>query len=350
MSLLESTLKAIQKIEIDPDGKIQDRLNSLAKPRNSLGRLEELGRLLGTLFPRFTKRSERFKAPAKTLLVFAADHGVAARKVSPYDQAMSAKVLSACAKGKTAVNVLAASAGAKTVFIDCGLKSPVKTSGVKARRVGKGTKDFTKEPAMTREEAIQAIEAGIETVQAQKGSLEVIGVATLGVANTTTAAALVCALSGKAPEAVTGAGSGADQEIIFRKADAVRDAIKLHDPDPDDAIGLITQLGGFEIAAVAGACLAAAQLRKAVVLDGFASTVGGLLAARLAPDALGVMVPSHLAPEPGHAAAVAILKRQPLLVMNMRLAGGCGACLAMPILDAAARVLATMATAKEAGL
>ena len=350
MSRLEDTLKAIRKIEIDPDGAVGRRLDALAVPDDSLGRLAEFSRLLGTVCPRLLKKTKRFKPPAKTLMVFAADHGVTAQNISPYPPEMTRKVLRAGLSGRLAANVMAVHAGAKTVFVDCGVLQPLSGEGLISSRVAAGTRDFTEAPAMTRVEAIRAVEAGIEAVEGLKGALDLIGLGTLGVGNTTTAAALVCALAGRPPNEVVGVGSGADREMIERKADAVRRAIRLHDPDPDDALGLISKMGGFEIAAVCGACLAAARRRKVVLLDDFASTVGGLLAVALAPDALGVMVPSHLMPEPGHAVCIRLLDRQPLLVMNVRLGSGVGACMAMSWMDAAARLLATMATKKEAGL
>jgi nicotinate-nucleotide--dimethylbenzimidazole phosphoribosyltransferase len=320
------------------------RLDSLTKPRGSLGRLEELAVrtvvITGNPMP-------RIEAPV--IFTLAGDHGVAAEGVSAYPQAVTAQMLENFARGGAAVNVLARHVGARVVVADLGVAAPVAAgAGIVERRVGPGTRSITKGPAMTLDEAVRAIAAGAALVQ--EAAPDCVGTGEMGIGNTTAASALTAALTGADPGAVTGRGTGLTDDAWARKVQAVRRALAVNRPDPGDPLGVLAALGGFEIAGLVGVVLAGASRRVPVVLDGFIATAAALVAARLAPAARAYWIAAHRSAEPGHARLLEALGLVPYLELDMRLGEGTGAALGIGLVRAALACYREMATFKEAGV
>ncbi len=322
----------------------RERLDHLTKPRGSLGRLEELVVravvITGEPLP-------RIESPV--IFTLAADHGVAAEGVSAYPQAVTAQMVENFARGGAAVNALARHVGARVVVADFGVSAPVTArADVVDCRVGPGTRSITRGPAMTREEAVRAIEAGAALVDG--AAPDCIGTGDMGIGNTTAASALTAALTGADPAMVTGRGTGVTDDAWVRKVEAVRRALEVNRPDARDPLGVLAAVGGFEIAGLAGVALAGAARRVPVVLDGFIATAAALVAARLAPAARHYMIAAHRSAEPGHVRLLEALGFAPYLELGMRLGEGTGAALGIGLLRAALACYREMATFKEAGV
>lgn len=340
-------------------------LDRLTKPPGSLGRLEDLAIQLAGIRGRLVTAIDH---PA--VVVFAADHGVTAQGVSAYPPEVTAQMVANFAAGGAAINVLARMAGARLVVVDIGVAGdaapagepsgdgPVAAGGaggpgarlVRAR-VASGTRDMTITSAMTRDEALAAIDVGRRVVvELVAGGLDLLAVGEMGIGNTTAASAIVAALTGRPPVEVTGRGTGVDDPGLGRKVRAIEAALALHRPDPADPLGVLGAVGGLEIAGLVGAILAAAAARVPVVLDGFITGAAGLLAAALAPNLAGRQIASHRSVEPGHAIVLDRLRLEPLLDLRLRLGEGSGAALAIPLLVSAARICGEMATFDSAGV
>jgi nicotinate-nucleotide--dimethylbenzimidazole phosphoribosyltransferase len=322
----------------------RQRLDSLTKPRGSLGRLEELAvRLVvitGNPMPRLD---------APVIFTLAADHGVAAEGVSAYPQAVTAQMVENFARGGAAVNVLARHVGARVVVANFGVASQLgEHAGILSRSIGPGTRSITKGPAMTRDEAIRAIVEGAALVDA--AAPDCVGTGEMGIGNTTAASALTAALTGADPAMVTGRGTGVADDVWVAKVEAVRRALAVNRPDAGDVLGVLTAVGGFEIAGLVGVVLAAAARRVPVVLDGFIATAAGLVAARLAPAARSYLIAAHRSAEPGHVRVLEALGLTPYLELGMRLGEGTGAALGIGLLRAALACYGEMATFKDAGV
>jgi nicotinate-nucleotide--dimethylbenzimidazole phosphoribosyltransferase len=347
VTLLEQTLAAIPDPDLAAAAEAQRRLDAKTKPRGSLGRLEELARALaaiqGTASPR---------AASKAVVVMAADHGVAEEGVSAYPQEVTAQMVANFARGGAAINVLARQVGARVVVVDMGVKAPVTgLAGVLDRRVGPGTRNLARGPAMTRDEAVRALEAGIAVAaDLAGGGVDVLAIGEMGIANTTAASALAAAFTGAAPAEVTGRGTGIDDAAHRRKVDVVRRALSVNRVDAADPLGALAALGGFEIAGLAGVVLGAAARRIPVVVDGFIASAAALAAARLAPRAARALFAAHRSVEAGHGAVLRALDLRPLLELDLRLGEGTGAALALHLVEAATRVLDEMATFDAAGV
>jgi nicotinate-nucleotide--dimethylbenzimidazole phosphoribosyltransferase len=251
--------------------------------------------------------------------------------------------------GGAAINVLARAAGAEVVVVDAGVRSDVPAApGLLSRRIGPGTADAASGPAMTLGQARDCIETGLDL--ASESAAEVIGCGEMGIGNTTAASAVVAALLALPPRKVTGRGTGVDARAYRRKLFFVNEALALNQPNPDDALDVLAKIGGFEIGVLAGLMIGAAARRRAVLVDGFISGAAALIAAGLAPRSRDFMLASHLSTEPGHRYTLERLGLEPLLDLKLRLGEGTGAALALPLLDAACRVLSEMATFDEAGV
>ena len=322
------------------------RHNTLTKPPGSLGRLEDLGIWLAGVQGRPQPHIEDI-----AIIVAAADHGVAARGVSAYPQAVTGQMLRNYLSGGAAVSVLAAQAGAVVVVVDAGVvKAPEPTTQLLSRRGGAGTKDFTKGRAMSKTQAKKQVEEGIRLTQhLSEMGVDVIGVGEMGIANSTAAAAITAAVTGLPPASVTGRGTGIDETTRRHKIDIVEQALAANQPNPNDPYSLLT-VGGFEIAFLAGAMLGAASQRMAIVLDGFITAAAAFIARGFCPGVVDYMVASHRSQEPGHEAALLALGLRPLLDWSMRLGEGSAAALVAPLLRSAAAVLSDMATFEEAGV
>jgi nicotinate-nucleotide--dimethylbenzimidazole phosphoribosyltransferase len=322
----------------------QERLDHKTKPRRSLGRLEEVACQIAA-----AHGSPTPPLPTKAVVVMAADHGVADEGVSAYPAEVTAQMLLNFAAGGAAINVLARQNGARLLVVDLGTRTAVDAPGVLSRRIGPGTRNFTRGPAMTREQAIQALEVGIALAdQLADEGVDLIALGDMGIGNTTASSALTAAFTGLPPEEVTGRGTGVDDAGWARKVAAVRLAMATN---PVSApLDVLAALGGFEIAGLAGVVLGAAARRRVVVLDGFITTAAALAAVRLAPAAAGYLLASHRSVEVGHRALLAALGTRPLLDLDLRLGEGSGAALALPIVEAALRILHEMATFASAAV
>jgi len=344
MNELESLIRRIPSLDPSVGARTQARLDDKTKPRRSLGRLEDLACTLATI------RGTEAPAPLqKAIVVMAADHGVAAEGVSAYPQEVTAQMLLNFARGGAAINVLARQAGAKLVVADLGTQAPVDAEGVRNCRVASGTRNFTREPAMTRAQAVQAIQAGAAiAAELAASGVGLVGIGEMGIGNTTSASALTAAFTGAPVEEVTGRGTGIDDAGWKRKVDAISRALSLH--RPKDPLDTLAQLGGFEIAGLAGVVIGAATARVPVVVDGFISSVAALCAARLEPRLAGFLIPSHRSVEVGHRLVLRALELKPFFDFGLRLGEGTGCALAMSLCDSALRILHEMATFSSAGV
>ena len=333
----------------DPGAEVETRrrLDQLTKPPGSLGRLEELVVRLATITGICPPT---LRDPV--IFTLAADHGVVAQGVSAYPQIVTAQMVENFLRGGAAVNVLARHASARVVVADLGVAAPLPPHpGLRDLRVGPGTADMTRGPAMTRAQAVQAIEAGIGLVEAERAvGADLVGTGEMGIGNTTAASALVAALTGATPESVTGPGTGVDAAGRRRKVEAIRRALELNAPDPADPLDTLAKVGGFEIAGLVGVILAGAAYRRPVVLDGFIAGVAALVAVRLEPVARGALLAAHRSAEPGHVRVLDALGLDPYLDLGMRLGEGTGAALCISLARAGLSILSDMATFKSAGV
>jgi nicotinate-nucleotide--dimethylbenzimidazole phosphoribosyltransferase len=346
MSLLTKLRDAIGGPRAAAAAAAQRHLDALTKPPGSLGRLEELAIRLAAL----TGPPPRVTAPV--IFTFAADHGVVAEGVSAYPQSVTAQMVENFLRGGAAVNVLARQAGARVVVADFGVATPLGAApGLVARRIGSGTSNMTLGPAMTRAEAVEAIEAGAALAEeAIAGGADLLGTGEMGIGNTTAASAITAALTGAPVDTVTGRGTGVDDAGRARKVAAVRRALELNAPDPRDGLDVLAKVGGFEIAGLTGVILAGAAHRVPLALDGFIAGAAALAAVAIAPDARHALFASHRSAEPGHALALRHLELEPYLALDMRLGEGTGAALFVHLARAAAAIYAEMATFKSAGV
>ena len=359
MNRLEAAVAAVEALgPLDEAAMAAARahLDALTKPRGSLGRLEELLVLLAGITG---EAAPRIDEPA--IVVAAADHGVARRGVSAYPPEVTPQMVANFLAGGAAINQLALGIGASLVVLDVGVAGPVPEPRPPAalegrvrlvrHRVRAGTEDMTQGPAMRRDEAMDAIGAGIEVADALVAAgTRLMGVGEMGIGNTTAASAIAAVLTGFPPDAVTGPGTGLDAEGRRRKVQAIERALAVNRPDPTDPLGVLAAVGGLEIAALTGVILGAAAARVPVVLDGFITGAAALIARDLAPAVGPRLLAGHRSPEPGHALVLQRLGLRPMLELDLRLGEGTGAALAMGLVQAAVRVRDGMATFGDAGV
>ena len=342
MDLLRKTLASIEPTEnAKLAEQIRARLDGLTKPPGSLGRLEEIALRYG-----LARGKADSPVPRKAMFVFCADHGVAAEGVSAYPREVTYQMVKNFANGGAAINVLCRQYDIDPVIVDMGVDHPLDdVEAVVSRKVARGTRNVLHETAMTREQAIQCIETGINlAMAAARLEYGLLGAGEMGIGNTTAAAATVAAVSGAEPDQVVGTGTGVSVRQLQHKADVVKRALQLHKPDPEDAIAVLAAVGGFEIGGIAGFVLGAASLRIPLVVDGFIASAGALLAIRQSPAAKDYVIFSHQSAERGHRGLLRFLDVRPLLDLDMRLGEGTGAALAMGLVDSAMRLYNEMAT------
>ena len=315
----------------------------LAKPPGSLGRLEEISIQLAGITGRVHNALNK-----KQLLVFAADNGVVAEGVSSAPQSVTKQQTINLMRGKTGAAVLAKHFGCGLTVCDVGVNADIYESTVLNRKIAYGTQNICTGPAMTREQTLQAILTGAEI--ARTVDADVIGVGEMGIGNTTTSSAVLAVLLGADVEAVTGRGGGITEESFRKKKAVIRTAIEVNRPDRDDVVGVLSKVGGFDLAAMCGAFLGAAAARRPAVIDGLISAAAALCAVRLCPNVHGYLVPSHASFEIGYRLAMEAMDLRPLFDLGMRLGEGSGCPLAFQVLDAACAVLNDMATFDEAGI
>ncbi len=327
------------------------RLDRLTKPPGSLGRLERLAVALAAI-----QGEERPRVAPPGVLVFAADHGVAAEGVSAFPQAVTAQMVANFAAGGAAINVFSRQHGARLEVIDVGVATPL-PEGLADHpqlvhdRVRPGTANMLETDAMCREEAERAMQAGVRAAErAVAAGCRCLIVGEMGIANTTASSALLAVLTGEPLDRLVGPGTGIDAARLAHKRAVIERALAARRPDPADPLGALAAVGGLEIAAMAGALLGGASHRLPLLVDGFIATLAALIACRLEPALRDYLVFGHRSREPGHELALAALKAHPLLDLELCLGEGSGAALAFPLLDSACRMLAEMATFGDAGV
>jgi len=338
---------SIEPIDAEWQAYASQRLDRLTKPQGSLGRLELIAQQLAGILQTLTPRLEQ-----KAIITMAADHGVVAEGVSAYPQAVTAQMIKNFLRGGAAINVLARHVGACVIVVDMGaaVELPPHPALI-VRKIGLGTANMATGPAMTRAQACDAIQAGMEIVEdvIQRGA-QLIGTGDMGIGNTTAASAVTAAMTGAAVETVTGYGTGIDTATHRRKMAVIQRTLALNQPDLADPLDVLAKVGGFELGGLIGVMLGAAQARRPVVVDGMISGAAALVATALVPTLKDYLFASHRSQEPGHQVALQHLGLSPLLDLQLRLGEGTGAVLAMPLIEAAAKILCEMATFDEAGV
>ncbi|WP_435872022.1 nicotinate-nucleotide--dimethylbenzimidazole phosphoribosyltransferase [Kitasatospora griseola] len=352
--LLSDTLRGIRPLDAKALGEAWDRQKRMTKPAGSLGVLEIIAAQLSGLA---RKCPPPIPEPG-CVAVFAGDHGVHAQGVTPWPQEVTAQMVGNFLAGGAVVNAFAAQIGTEVCVVDVGVAAELpdaiqqgRTTGLLPRKVKPGTDDMTQGPAMSRDEAIRAIEVGIETARdLVAAGNKVLITGDMGIANTTASAALISVFTDTDPAEVTGRGTGIDDTTHARKVEVIRQALELHKPDPADPIGVLAAVGGLEHAAIAGFLLGAASLRIPVILDGVIAGSAALVAKAIAPEVLAACIAGHRSAEPGHQAALARLGLRPLIDLDLRLGEGTGALLALPLVQSAARAMHDVATFDSAGV
>ncbi|RMH04269.1 MAG: nicotinate-nucleotide--dimethylbenzimidazole phosphoribosyltransferase [Nitrospirae bacterium] len=345
--ILSDTIRAIVPIDTTLLAKAQARLDRLTKPVGSLGRLEELAaRVIAIL------GAEPSQLPQSMVLTFVADHGVTAEGISAYPSSVTAQMVWNFLKGGAAVNVLARHVGAQVRVVDIGVAEDLgRPEGLVVRKIGYGTKNMARGPAMTCEEAIKAVETGIKVaLDAVKEGMTLLATGEMGIGNTTASAAIATVMTGQPLERMTGRGTGLDDAGLAKKRQVIHQALTVNRPDPHDPLDVLAKVGGFEIGGMAGMILAAAANRIPVVLDGFIAGAAALLAVAWQPRCRDYLIASHVSDERGHAPLLQHLGLAPLLDLRLRLGEGTGACLAINLVQAALKVYREMATFQEAGV
>lgn len=305
--------------------------DGIAKPLNGLGRFEAILTQIAGI-----QRTENLSLDRKAVVVFCADNGVVEEGVSQTDSSVTAVVTENFARGIASVNRMASTAGAEVLPVDMGVAGELHEPGIRNMKVDFGTKNFCREMAMTREQALEAIHNGIALAgELKDAGYEVLAVGEMGIGNTTTSSAIASVMLGVDPETVTGKGAGLSDEGLTRKIDAIRRGIALHHPSAEDPVGVLAALGGFDIAGMTGLMLGGAISRIPVVLDGIISEVAALLAAAICPESVSYLIPSHLGKEPACARIFEKLDLEPVIHAELALGEGTGAVMLFPLLDMA---------------
>ena len=340
---IEALVRAVQPLDQKAMLAAEAHQARLAKPPGSLGRLEELSVQLAGITGKVHN-----ELPRKQLLVFAADNGVVAEGVSSAPQSVTMQQTINLTRGKTGAAVLAKRCGCGLTVCDVGVNADICESAVLNRKIAYGTQNICAGPAMTREQALQAILTGAAV--AENVDADAVGIGEMGIGNTTTSSAVLAVLLGADVDKVTGRGGGITEESFRKKKAVIRTAIAVNRPNRNDVIDVLAKVGGFDLAAMCGAFLGAAASRRAAVIDGFISAVAALCAVRLCPLVRGYLIPSHASFEIGYRLAMEAMDLRPLLDLGMRLGEGSGCPLAFQVLDAACAVMNNMASFDEAGI
>ncbi|MFC5714400.1 nicotinate-nucleotide--dimethylbenzimidazole phosphoribosyltransferase [Thalassorhabdus alkalitolerans] len=344
MNKLQETIRLIEGVDTRAEKQMEQHINSLTKPLGSLGSLESLAIKLAGI-----GRSTQPEIDPATVIVMAADHGVTKEGVSAFPSEVTKQMLHNFMNEGAAINVLAQVANASVEVVDIGVKENIELPGLINKKVRLGTNNMMAGPALTREEAIAALETGIEVAEGaiQKGA-KLIALGEMGIGNTTASSAILSVLGQTSIENVVGVGTGINHEDKERKIQVIKQAIKINQPNPHDPIDVLGKVGGLEIAGLAGVVLGAAATRIPVLLDGFITSVAALTAVRINPVCEQYLIASHQSVEPGHIVVNQLLGLQPLIDLNLRLGEGSGAALALPIVRSAVHIVHNMATFEEA--
>ncbi len=347
MKRLQAVLDSIRHLDKNLLERAQGKIDNLTKPRGSLGRLEEIARRYSAI-----KEDINPSVNRKVIFTFAGDHGVVEEGVSAFPGQVTVQMIQNMIAGGAGVNVLARHVGADVAVVDIGVNHDFEpTQGLIIRKVGYGTKNFTKGPAMTRDEALQSLLVGIDLAgEYADAGMDIAGTGEMGIGNTTPSSAILSVFGELDVELVTGRGTGIDDLTLRVKAEAIKSAIALNRPDPKDPLDVLSKVGGFEIGGIAGLIIGCAARRIPVVVDGFISTAGALIATRMNSVINEYLFYSHLSAEAGHRQMLDVIGHRPILDLNMRLGEGTGAALAISVIEAAVKVMSEMATFESAGV
>lgn len=343
MTLLSQVISGITPVSAEAALNSQKHLDNLLKPLGSLGKLEEIAVRISAITGKVTNELQE-----KCVVVFASDNGICAEGVSSVPSIVTTIQFLNMTKGLAGINVLSKQAGSDVILVDIGVDSDLPYDQIVNRKIRRGTRNMLKEPAMTREEAIKAIETGMSMVQelADK-DYKVIGTGEMGIGNTSSSGAVIMSLTGYEAKDVIGKGAGMTEADYEHKKNVLVAAIAKHQPNPEDPIDVLSKVGGYDIAAITGVFLGCAYYKIPAVIDGVISIAGALLAARLNPLSVGYMIPSHLSAEPGYNIAIKELGLNPYLLLDMRLGEGSGCPLAFNIIDCALAVGREMGTFEQ---
>ena len=345
--LLSNIIEMIKPLDREAIAEARARQDRLTKPQGSLGRLEELSIQLAGIQGKSIPQIRH-----KAIITMAGDHGVVAERVSAFPQQVTAQMVYNFLSGGAGINVTARQIGARIIVVDMGVATELEPNPqLLARKVAFGTQNMSQGPAMTREQAVTAIETGIEVVASEvaKG-LDIVGTGDMGIGNTTASSAICAVMTEKPVAEVTGRGTGIADEQLTHKIEIINRALAVNQPDPKQPLDVLAKVGGFEIGGLVGVMLAAAAHRIPVVIDGFISGAAALIATALSPGLRDFLIAAHVSAEAGHHLLLKHLGLKPLLDLGMRLGEGTGAALGISLSETAARVLAEMSTFAEAGV
>lgn len=346
---LEKTISKIKPLDEEAMKLARERQDTLTKPQGSLGVLEEMSTRVAGIQAKALPEIRY-----KTVITMAGDHGVVAEGVSAYPQEVTPQMVYNFIRGGAGINVLAKHVGARVVVVDMGVAADLELEEgetFRNKKIAYGTKNFTKGPAMTREEAERSIEAGIEVVMEEiDNGLDILATGDMGIGNTTPSSAIAAAVTGMDAGKVTGRGTGISDAALENKVRVIEKGLKVNKTNPKDALDVLSKVGGFEIGGLAGVILCGAANRIPIVLDGFISGAAALIAYTMAPGVKEYMVAAHKSVEAGHAAILKHMGLEPLLDLNLRLGEGTGAVLGISMIEAGVKILREMATFAEAGV
>ena len=349
MGLLQETISRIKPLNEEARSRAKARLEQLTMPHWALGRLmdlaEELAAMTGSLKPPVARRC---------VVVMSGDHGIAKEGVSAYPAEVTPQMVYNFVAGGAGINALSRVSNTRVVVVDMGVAADL--SGLASagkiidKKIGMGTRSFLSGPAMSREEAERSVEAGIEVAMSLRSEVDLFATGDMGIGNTTPSSAITTVATGLAAAEVTGRGTGIGEEQLKHKVAAIEKGLSLNKPNPDDGIDVLAKVGGFEIGGITGLILGAGAQGKPVLVDGFVSTAGALIAQMIEPKSTFYVISAHRSVERGHRAALKKLGKEPLLDLDLRLGEGTGAALAMCLVEAAVRILTEVATFAEAGV
>ncbi len=344
---LKQRLSSIQPIKEEFLCRAQDRLNKLTKPLGSLGQMEEIAKRYVAIVENLSPKVDK-----KIIYTFAGDHGVVAEGVSAYPKEVTPQMVYNFLRRGAGINVLARHVGAEVVVVDIGVDHEFQpVEGLMIRKVARGTKNIARGPAMSREQALHALFVGLEMADhAREQNANLVGTGDMGIGNTTPSSAILATLTGLPVSQVTHRGTGIDDATLEQKIRTIEKAIACNQPDPKDPLDVLAKVGGLEIAGIAGLIIGCAAHRVPVVVDGFISTAGAMIAVSLNPEIKGYLFASHQSVEVGHRIMWEYIGQKPILNLSLRLGEGTGAALAMSIIEAAVKILNEMATFTAAGV
>lgn len=346
MNTINSALSRIESVSEDARKRARYRLDNLTKPKGSLGSLEDIAERYAAI-----RGIDNLKLKKKIIFTFAGDHGVSEEGVSAFPKEVTAQMVLNFLNGGAAINVLARHNNIDIIVVDMGVdyEFSADEKGLIVKKIARGTENFTKGTAMTKGQAIEAVKAGIGIADEwSEKDIDIIGTGDMGIANTASSSAIFAAISGRALEEVTGRGTGIDDEALRLKINVIKKSLEINRPDADDPIDVLAKVGGFEIGGIAGLIIGAAANNIPVVIDGFISAAGALIAIKLEPKIKDYLFMSHKSVEAGHSVFFDIIGQRPLLDLNMRLGEGTGAAIGIGLVEASVKLLNEMATFEEA--